>query len=156
MKLTELLRPELVATRLEVRDKPQLLRRLVELSAASGRVGDIEAALAAVSEREAIMTTGIGGGIAIPHGKTDTVRELVGAFATITGTVEFDALDNQPVRLAFLLLGPPNATGPHIKMLSRISRVLNRETVGQQLSQADSPVDVIAIFREAENALFEL
>ncbi|MDP6126384.1 MAG: PTS sugar transporter subunit IIA, partial [Candidatus Latescibacteria bacterium] len=108
------------------------------------------------SEREAIMTTGIGGGIAIPHGKTDTVSELVGAFATITGTVEFDSLDNQPVRLAFLLLAPPNATGPHIKMLSRISRVLNRENVGQRLALADTPDDVIAIFREAEDDLFEI
>lgn len=156
MKLCDLLNDSVVAVNLVAEGKSDLLARLVDLAATTGQINDPATGLHAVEERERIMTTGIGHGVAIPHGKTDAVDDLVAAFAVLKDGIDFGSLDGLPVRLAFLLLGPKEPSGPHIRMLSRISRLMNREELRQKLQDAESSEQVIALFREAEQDMFDL
>lgn len=156
MKLCDLLNESVVEVNLEAKDKSDLLTRLVDIAASSNLVQDPAAGLHAVEERERIMTTGIGHGVAIPHGKTDAVKDLVAAFAVIKDGIDFGSLDGQPVRLAFLLLGPKEPSGPHIRMLSRISRLMNREDLRNRLVNSQSSAEVLNLFNEAEQDMFDL
>jgi mannitol/fructose-specific phosphotransferase system IIA component (Ntr-type) len=156
MKLCDLLDESVVSVGMIAEGKGDLLERLVDLASASGTVTDAPAGLLAVEERERIMTTGIGHGVAIPHGKTEAVSSLVAAFAVLGEGIDFGALDGQPVRLAFLLLGPKEPSGPHIRMLSRISRLMNRDDLRNRLIEAESVTQVVDLFREAEQDMFDL
>jgi mannitol/fructose-specific phosphotransferase system IIA component (Ntr-type) len=156
MKLCDLLDESVVSVGMSAEGKGDLLERLVDLASASGMVTDAPAGLLAVEERERIMTTGIGHGVAIPHGKTEAVSSLVAAFAVLGEGIDFGALDGQPVRLAFLLLGPKEPSGPHIRMLSRISRLMNRDDLRNRLIEAESVTQVVDLFREAEQDMFDL
>jgi fructose PTS system EIIBC or EIIC component len=156
MKLCDLLTDSVVAVGLAASSKSDLLGKLVKLASHDNKVQDPGTALKAVEDRERIMTTGIGHGVAIPHGKTDAVKDLVAAFAVLPNGIDFGALDGQPVRLAFLLLGPKEPSGPHIRMLSRISRLMNREELRRQLQDAHSVREVLSLFREAEQDMFDL
>ncbi|NJD09754.1 MAG: PTS sugar transporter subunit IIA [Gemmatimonadetes bacterium] len=148
MLLTDLLTLDRIKIPLQATSKDELLRELVSLLA--GRDGaDREDILRAVREREAVLSTGIGYGVAIPHGKSAAVPDLRMAAGRTSGPVDFDALDGRPVSLFFLLVGPESAAGPHIKALSRISRVVRREDVREQLIAA---ADRTAFLRALEDA----
>jgi mannitol/fructose-specific phosphotransferase system IIA component (Ntr-type) len=148
--LTELLSPERIRIPLRAENKEALLRELVDVVAADRRIDEAEV-LRAVRERESVLSTGIGHGVAIPHGKTSAVPELRMAAGLTTVPIEFDALDGQPVGLFFLLVGPETAAGPHIKALSRISRLVRRDNVRDRLTAAKSPVEFLDALREAES-----
>ena len=107
--------------------------------------------LRAVREREAVLSTGIGHGVAIPHGKSAAVSDLRMAAGRAASPVEFDALDGQPVSLFFLLVGPESAAGPHIKALSRISRIVRRDDVRERLVAARSAEEFLRALQEAES-----
>jgi len=156
MKLCDLLTDSVIAVKLRAEDKGNLLVRLVDLATNGERVKDKQEALNAVEERERIMTTAIGYGVAIPHGKTSAVDELVAAFAVLDEGIEFGALDGQEIRLAFLLLGPKEPSGPHIRMLSRISRLMSREELRSKLLATETPEEVRDLFREAEQDMFDI
>lgn len=96
------------------------------------------------------MSTGVGHGFAIPHGKTDAVNEIIAAFARTSAPLEFDSLDGQPVRLIFLLVGKENLVGPHIKLLSRISRMMNQDEFRNKLLDAASSEELFNLFKEEE------
>jgi PTS system fructose-specific IIA component len=100
-----------------------------------------------------MMSTGIGNGVAIPHGKSQGVEELAVALGITPQEVNFDSLDGKPVRIVFLLVGPEKASSTHIKMLSRISRLLNQAAFRQKLIQAQSSADVMAIIVQEEKQL---
>ncbi|MGH7663489.1 MAG: PTS sugar transporter subunit IIA [Gemmatimonadaceae bacterium] len=152
MLLTELLTADRVKVPLSSRSKDDVLRELVEL-AARGRDPEIVASiLAAVSERESVLSTGIGGGIAIPHGKTPAVDQLVVAAGVASTPIEFDALDGKPVQLFFLLIGPESASGAHVKALSRISRLLRRDKLRRDLGTSTSSDAFLRVVRESEAA----
>jgi len=104
----------------------------------------------AVLERETVFSTGIGGGVAIPHGKSEAMPELVLVAGRTAEPVDFDALDGRPVRLIFLLIGPESAADTHIKVLSRIGRVLRSEPSRRRLVAAASPADFHAALKTAE------
>src|SRR5690606_20602876 len=93
---------------------------------------------------------GIGHGVAIPHGKSPAIADLRMAAGTVRDPVEFDALDGEPVRLLFLLVGPETAAGPHIKALSRISRIVRNDEVRTRLASARDAAEFIAAMHEAE------
>jgi mannitol/fructose-specific phosphotransferase system IIA component (Ntr-type) len=147
--LTELLTPERIKIPLAARSKEELLRELVGVIAGSDRE-DHEDVLRAVREREAVLSTGIGHGVAIPHGKSAAVNELRMAAGRVGEPVDFDALDGQPVSLVFLLVGPESAAGPHIKALSRISRIVRRDDVREQLNAAKNPEEFLRALQDAE------
>ena len=96
------------------------------------------------------MSTGIGDGIAIPHGKSAAVTELVAAMGTQRRGVDFDALDGEPAFVFFLLVSPANVSGPHIKALARISRLLKNDAFKKKLIEANSAEEIIAIIEVAE------
>ena len=150
MLLTELLTPERIRIPLRARAKEELLRELVQVVTDNDPIEDPDQLLRAVREREAVLSTGIGNGVAIPHGKSAAVPELRMAAGHTLEPVEFDALDGQPVSLFFLLVGPESAAGPHIKALSRISRLVRKDSVRQQLLAAGTPAEFYAAMKAAE------
>lgn len=152
MLLSELLTPDRVRIPLKATTKDDLLRELVAVVAAGSSGQESEDLLRTVREREAVLSTGIGNGVAIPHGKSAALTELRMAAGLTAAPVDFDALDGQPVRLFFLLVGPETAAGQHIKALSRISRLLRKDAVRQRLVDASDAAEFHAALREAEVA----
>jgi mannitol/fructose-specific phosphotransferase system IIA component (Ntr-type) len=148
--LTELLSVERIKIPLESQTKDELLRELVGVCADADGIEDREDVLRAVRERESVLSTGIGNGVAIPHGKSSAVPVLRMAAGRAAAPVEFDALDGQPVSLFFLLVGPESAAGPHIKALSRISRLVRRDDVRDRLVAARSAEEFLQTLQEAE------
>lgn len=152
MLLTELVTPQRIKVPLQSTSKDDLLRELVELLARSDGVKDVDDVLRAVRERETVLSTGIGSGVAIPHGKSSAVSRLRLVAGTTGEAVDFDALDGQPVRLFFLLVGPETAAGPHIKALSKISRLVRKESVRENLLAAGDADEFYRVLRTAEGA----
>ena len=150
MLLSELLTADRVRVPLRSQTKDDLLRELVELATAGRDDAAVDAILESVRQREQVLSTGIGGGIAIPHGKTSHIEQLVMAAGVCARPVEFDALDGQPVELLFLLVGPESAAGAHVKALSRISRLLRRDTLRDGLRAVRTGEDFLALVRESE------
>jgi fructose-specific phosphotransferase system IIA component len=148
--LTELLTPARIRVPLAARTKAEVLEELVGVLTDAGVVADGETVLRAVRRREAELSTAIGSGVAIPHGKAEGVQTLAMAAGVAADGVDFDALDGQPVRLFFLLVGPESAAGLHVKALSRISRLVRREDTRAELAAADSPEAFMAVVTAAE------
>jgi mannitol/fructose-specific phosphotransferase system IIA component (Ntr-type) len=148
--LSELLSQNRIKVPLGSRTKDELLRELVGLIAYYGAPEAADAILTAVREREQLLSTGIGAGVAIPHGKTPVVDQLLLAAGVAARPVDFDALDGQPVELFFLLVGPESASGAHIKALSRISRLLRRDALRERLRAAKSSDEFLNLVRASE------
>jgi mannitol/fructose-specific phosphotransferase system IIA component (Ntr-type) len=148
--LSELLKESRIKVPLGGATKDDLLRELVDLVAPTADSNAKEAILAAVREREQLLSTGIGSGVAIPHGKTPVVDQLIIAAGVTARPVDFDALDGQPVEVFFLLVGPESASGAHIKVLSRISRLLRREQLRNSLRAAKSSDEFLDVVRASE------
>jgi mannitol/fructose-specific phosphotransferase system IIA component (Ntr-type) len=102
------------------------------------------------------MSTGVGKNFAIPHGKTDAITDILCAFGKASKPVDYQSLDAQPVYLVFLLIGKENLVSMHIKLLSRISRMMTKDNFRQKLINAISTEDIITIFREEESSYYEL
>jgi fructose PTS system EIIBC or EIIC component len=149
--LTELLSVERVKIPLEAESKDDLLRELVAVCADANQIQDRDDVLRAVTEREAVLSTGIGNGVAIPHGKSSAVPGLRMAAGRSARPVDFEALDGEPVSLFFLLVGPESAAGPHIKALSRISRLVRRDEVRERLIAARTAEEFLHALQEAES-----
>jgi PTS system nitrogen regulatory IIA component len=147
--LTELLTPDRIRVPIHAGDKPGVLRELTHLLAERAQV-DPAPLLSAVLEREAVLSTGIGHGIAIPHAKVAAVGDLSLVCGSHPTGIDFDALDGAPVRLFFLLIGPESAAGQHVKALSRIARLVRREAVREALMQAETPAEFNQLLVEAE------
>ena len=152
MLLSELLTPDRVRVPLRGDSKAALLEELVGVLRDTGAVADTDAVLDAVLAREAVLSTGVGSGVAIPHGKSDRAPELAMVAGVTEKPVDFDALDGAPVRLCFLLVGPESAAGQHVKALGRISRLVRKEDVRARLMDAPSPEAFLAVLAEAEEA----
>ncbi len=155
MKISDLLTEELVATNLAGSSKDDIINAIVNLVAISPKVVDKEKVREAVFERETIMSTGVGDGFAIPHGKTDAVSDIVGAFAVTAEPIDYESLDEKPVRLVFLLVSKANMVGPHIKLLSKISRLMNKPDFRNKLLEVKSPQEIIEMFKQEEAIYFE-
>ncbi len=155
MKITDILNEKVIVTKLPGTSKTDILNAMIELAATSDRVIDKEKMRSAILEREKIMSTGVGSGFAIPHGKTDAVQDIVAAFAITEQPIDYQSLDDQPVRIVFLLVGKDNSVGPHIKLLSRISRLMNKEEFRKKLIDAESPSEILQIFKQEESTYFE-
>jgi fructose-specific phosphotransferase system IIA component len=156
MKIIDILNEQVVRTNLQGTTKDEVINAMVDLAATQDRVVDKEKLREAIFEREKIMSTGVGSGFAIPHGKTDAVTDIVAAFAVTAQPIEYQSLDDQPVRLVFLLVGRDNMVGPHIKLLSRISRLMNKEEFRKRLLEAASPKEILEIFKQEEATHFEV
>ena len=150
MTLMEILSGKSVVVGLEGKNKREVLEELVNSLEVGDKITDRDKVLDAVLLREEIMSTGIGHGIAIPHGKSEYVTELGGVLGIKKDGVDFDALDGKQTYIFFLLVSPLDVSGPHIKALARISRLLKGEDFRQKLIAAVDKDDAIAIIEEEE------
>ncbi len=156
MKISDILTDDLVVTGLQGKTKDDIIDAMIDIVAASPKVLDKEKVRKAIFERERIMSTGVGNGFAIPHGKTDAVTDIVAAFAVTAEPIDYQSLDEKPVRLVFLLVGKDNLVGPHIKLLSRISRLMNKEDFRKRLLGQQTSREIIEMFRQEEATYFEV
>jgi PTS system nitrogen regulatory IIA component len=147
--LTEILKPDRVVVPLTCRDKreaiAELARVLVERTG-----GPLDEVLGAIEERESVLSTGIGFGVAIPHAKCEAVRELTMVGGVSATPVPYDSIDGEPVRLFFLIVGPEASAGLHVKLLSRIARLVRRDGVRKQLVESRTPDEFYNVLLDAE------
>ena len=153
MKLITYLRPEYIEIGIIARSKDELIERMVEIASKNPNVLDKEKVRTAIVERERIMSTGVGKGFAIPHGKTDAVSDIVLAFGVTAEPVDYASMDNEPVRLVLLLVSRDNDVGLRLKLLSRASKVMNSDTARKALLEAKTPEEVLAIFNTEEERI---
>ena len=156
MKISDILEEKAIIVNLTGNSKDQIINAMVNLVSQSPKVLDKEKVRSAILEREKIMSTGVGNGFAIPHGKTDGVADIVAAFGVTAQPIDYQSLDEKPVRLVFLLVGKDNLVGPHIKLLSRISRLMNKEDFRNKLLIVQTPKDILEAFRQEEASYSEL
>lgn len=149
----QLLRPSTVRIGLAGSTKEEVINGLVDLLDEHEAIRSIEAVREAVFEREQVMSTGVGKMLGLPHAKTSAARETVAAFATTAEPIDFGAIDDEPVRLLFLLAGPEADKSRHIKILGRISRLVSRDEIREGLLNVETPEDVISILKEGEARL---
>ena len=149
MTLLEILSGKSVIVGLKGDTKREILEEIVE-AVDEGKITDRQKVLDAVLQREEIMSTGIGHGIAIPHGKSESVKELGGVLGIKREGIDFDSLDGKPTHLFFLLVSPLDVSGPHIKALARISRILKGEEFRKQLIDADDTETVLSCIENEE------
>ena len=152
MTLLDILSPASTIVDLKGDTKEEIIAELVDSLSASEAISDRDKVLQAVLEREKIMSTGIGDGIAIPHGKSESVVKLVAALGTQRRGVDFEALDGEPAYVFFLLVSPANVSGPHIKALARISRLLKNDDFKKKLIAASSPDEIISTIQNEEES----
>ncbi|EJF76517.1 PTS IIA-like nitrogen regulatory protein PtsN [Bartonella birtlesii] len=132
MNLSELIAPEAIIPALKANSKKQVLQILAEKAAELTNLSE-RVIFDIVLQREKLGSTGLCGGIAIPHGKLPEIDRIIGIFAHLENPVDFEALDDEPIDLVFLLLAPENAGADHLKALSQIARVLRHSDVVQKL-----------------------
>ena len=153
MRLTEILKPANIKIPLESKTKAEAIGELVNVLAGTGDVTDAKKVLDSVLEREATRTTGIGNGLAIPHGKCQGTRDLVMAIGRAGTPIDFQAIDGRPVTIIWMLASPPDKTGPHIHALARISRLMTIDKFRAALLQAKTPQEAYDIIVAQESAL---
>jgi len=151
MILTQILQPDCIKVPVESRDKEAVITELVDLLNVSGLLLDRDEVLEAVLTRERTQSTGTGAGIAIPHGKCNSVKELVMAIGIAHEPIEFNSIDGKPVTILILLVSPADQTGPHIQALATISRLMLNEEFRQQLEKVTSADEVYGLLNNQEN-----
>ena len=150
MKIEGLLAEKYIALNLDLASKSQVIEKMLSLVTDHAGVRDIGNLRDDVLKREHEMSTGIGKSIALPHAKTDGVTEPVIAFATLSNAMDFDSIDNESVRLVFLLATPEDMLAEHLKLLGRITKLAGRDDFRQSLLLSTSPSEIIEHFREGE------
>jgi mannitol/fructose-specific phosphotransferase system IIA component (Ntr-type) len=152
-EINQLLEPEHIRIGLSGTEKSEVINALIDLLAGDEAIGNLEAVRSAIFEREKKMSTGVGKGLGLPHAKTPAASETVAAFATTDEPVDFGAVDDVPVRLLLLLVGPEEHKSQHVKILGRISRLISRDALRERLVDADTPNTILEILREGERDL---
>lgn len=151
LKLTDLLTEDFIRVNLNAKSKNELINEMIKIAQKSPCITDIEKVRKAVFDRENNDSTGIGNGLALPHGKTDGVTDNVVSFAITEKPIEFESKDEQPVRLVFFLVGRDPSL--FIKLLGRISKLIKEESLRFELLNAKTPGEVFRIIKTAEDAL---
>jgi fructose-specific phosphotransferase system IIA component len=145
MKLSKFCDESLVTFSLKATTKDAVLEELVNLAATSNMIKNRDELLTDVRERENLVTTGVGYGVAFPHAKTRSAKGIVITFGKSSKGIEFDAMDHHPVHLFFLIAAPEDAIGAHLNVMARLSFLMKSEENRQRLMQASSPGDVLAL-----------
>ena len=148
MALIDLIQENVVKVPLLSTTKSDIIRELVDVLSAAGKVKDANAACEAVLNREAKGSTGLGEGVAVPHGKTLAVEGLTIAVGIAPNGVDFNALDGKPSQLFFLILAPPDQSGPHIEALSEIARLCRSKAFCRALSGSRNATEAVALFQD--------
>ncbi len=144
MEIIDLLSPNAVSATLKTQSKKQLLQELAQRVSPIAGVPE-RRIFETLVERERLGTTGVGQGIAIPHGRLSGIHKIVGFFARLETPIDYDAVDKQPVDLIFLLLAPEQAGADHLKALARVSRLMRNQTICEKLRTATQPEALFAL-----------
>jgi len=152
VKITDFLREKAISVEMSAGDKEGVIRELVELLVQAGEIksADAQKLVPILMAREALGSTGIGQGVGIPHGKSDCVKELVGAFGLSRPGVQFDSLDGEAVHIFFLLIAPEDSAGPHLKALARISRLLKDRFFRESLRESRDIKQVLKVIQQED------
>jgi fructose-specific phosphotransferase system IIA component len=153
MKISDILSVSSISLNNVFEEKEDLLNYLVELANNSNKIIDVEQVRNAVFEREDVMSTGVGKGIAIPHAKTESINSTVAALVTLEEGIDYKSLDKKPVNIAILLLSEPVNIGNHLRMLSQISKLLNNESLRERIIDSKSNEQVIEIINKFEREI---
>ena len=156
MRLTDVLNENLVNISLAGTNRDECIKELIDILAAAQTINNAVSIFEAVLEREKIMTTGVGNGIAIPHCKHADSPEFAVCLGIQSKGVDFQSIDKKNVNIIFLLVGPENNPGLHIKLLSRISRLMSNEELRQQLLDCKNDKDAFDLIQDEENYFFEI
>src|SRR5881275_303440 len=150
MSLANLLSAEQIIPEMKTTERWAAIVELIDLLVRLGKIkpADRDSILAALKQREETMSTGIGFGIAIPHCSSDRLNQVVAAFGRSPGGIEFDALDNAPVKFVVLFIVPKNEFQTHLRTLASIAKFLNDRSIRENLGTAKSADEILAIFRE--------
>jgi fructose-specific phosphotransferase system IIA component len=147
MAVMELMTEDIVKTPLASKDKPDVLRELVQILKDAGRIDDFDSVLNAVQEREDQMSTGLESGIAVPHAKSTAVDTLKMAVGIAPDGIDFNALDGKPTQLFFLLIAPPDKSGPHVQALAEIAKLSQSKAFCRALINAADAAEVVELMR---------
>ncbi len=150
MDLVDMLDRKWIKAKLQADNKNDAIKELIDLLAARGAIGDPEAALAAVLEREGVRSTGIGNGLALPHGKYSGTSKSVIAIGRCLDGLDFDSVDGAPVDLIVLMLSPIDLIAQHIQALARISRFLSFDVFRRDLRKATTAEEIFEVVRLKE------
>jgi PTS system nitrogen regulatory IIA component len=138
MKVIDFLQPDWIIANLEAKTKPGVLAELANHMARLAPNVDAETLRRVLEERELLASTAIGDGIAIPHGKLDSIGQLTGALGRSVPGIEFESIDGKPTHLVFMLVAPVSSTGVHLKALARLSRLFRDADFRRRLLEAPS------------------
>src|SRR5205814_5613720 len=152
MSLASLLTAEQIIPEMKATQRWDAIVELIDLLVAQGKVQQDarESILASLKQREETMSTGIGFGIAIPHCSSDRINDVVAAFGRSSSGIEFDALDNAPVKFVVLFIVPKNQFQTHLRTLASIAKFLNDRSTRDKLANAKSTEEILSIFRDSE------
>jgi len=150
MKISELLCPSHIKIGLEAEDKPELLEEMVQVFVATGAIKDRQAAVEALEAREAMLSTGLGGGLALPHAKLDWIEEPMVALGISEEGVEFDALDGELTYVFITIFAAENAPEMHLRILAEIARLFALPGFMERIRKCRTPDDVLAVIRAEE------
>lgn len=146
MNLASILTTDFISLDLRGQDKTAIIDELLDILMKSEKISDRSEARQAIFEREASLSTGMKNGIALPHGKTDAVHEMIACMGISKNGVDFDSMDGEPSRLFIMTLSPRNKTGPHLQFLAEVSRLFKSEEKRALLQQASEPGEVLRLF----------
>ncbi len=150
MEIRDFLNPKAISVDLEATTKEGVIKELLGMLAKAGAIKNETQLFKILMGREALGSTGIGQGVGIPHGKTDSLRRLVGALGISKTGVDFDSLDGEPTHILFLLIAPEDSAGPHLKALAKISRLLKDKFFREKLVKAKTKKEIIDIIAKEE------
>lgn len=150
MNLSEILSPECISLDIQGSTKPSIIEEMAQLATQSGLVSNKEALVEALMTRERIQTTGIGNGMAIPHATAEGVRGLVLSLGISRSGIDFEALNGKPVHLIFMLAGEPRLQTSFLSILSKISRFFRKASFRNEVINAKSPGEILALIRARE------
>jgi len=150
MKILDILDKRMIIGQLTSRNKEGVLRELVRVLTQVEKELDEDRMLEILLERESLGSTGIGEGVAIPHGKSKDVKKLLASFGRSLPGVDFQSMDGKPAHLFFLLVAPENSAGIHLKALARISRLMKDQTFRKRLLEVNSAEEIYSLFSEGD------
>ena len=153
MKISEILDESRIKVGLKSKNKFDAIREMADVLKSSDSILNGEEVLSTIISREKAMTTGIGNGIAIPHGKTDYVKGMVASLGVVKNGIPFDSIDGEPVSIIFTLISPSGYSGPHIKALSHVSRLLNNDETRQKILECSTSEEVFSLLTEEEKKI---
>ncbi|TVR28438.1 MAG: PTS sugar transporter subunit IIA [Balneolaceae bacterium] len=154
MNIYSLLNKSTILANLKVSSKEDLINKMVNTLSEQLDEGQLEEIRKSVLEREEIMSTGVGKNLAIPHGKVKSIECNYASFAILDEPIDYDSIDGKPVQLVFLLVGPEAKNSAHIKLLSRISRLMNSTTFREELEKCETSQEIYDTFHKEEERYF--